>query len=320
MAKSPEAFRTISEVAEWLGTPAHVLRFWESRFAQVKPVKRAGGRRYYRPADMELLGGIKQLLHEDGMTIRGVQKLLRTEGVRHVASFSMPLDAEVADAARQAPVSDNPAIQPQSATPPDTPAAPDAPAAPVDEAPMSVDVEPEPLDNLVALDPAPPVAAQPAADPAMAEGEPVAVAPTGDQPAQQAGATRQGNTDEPAQPVAPEPAHPAPLFQSAHRMRDTAEPVMPAPPTDAAAMDQEPQSPPSPGRARAPLGTNIPEDPVASVNLDTGASAPVPNIISLAQAMRAQRTKPEGGGVEASRFGPLYDRIVQLRDQMRAKS
>ena len=62
--KSPDAFRTISEVAEWLDTPAHVLRFWESKFTQVKPVKRAGGRRYYRPADMELIGGIKRLLQE----------------------------------------------------------------------------------------------------------------------------------------------------------------------------------------------------------------------------------------------------------------
>lgn len=92
MAKSPEAFRTISEVAEWLDVPAHVLRFWESRFAQVKPVKRAGGRRYYRPADMVLLGGIKRLLHEDGVTIRGVQKILREDGVRHVAAMSPPLD------------------------------------------------------------------------------------------------------------------------------------------------------------------------------------------------------------------------------------
>lgn len=91
MTKSPDAFRTIREVAEWLDTPAHVLRFWESRFAQVKPVKRAGGRRYYRPSDMELLGGIKQLLHEDGLTIRGVQKLLREQGVHHVASKSPSL-------------------------------------------------------------------------------------------------------------------------------------------------------------------------------------------------------------------------------------
>lgn len=91
--KSPDAFRTISEVADWLGVPTHVLRFWESRFAQVKPVKRAGGRRYYRPADMELLGGIRKLLHEDGMTIRGVQKLLREKGVKHVAAMSPPLDS-----------------------------------------------------------------------------------------------------------------------------------------------------------------------------------------------------------------------------------
>lgn len=91
MDKSPDAFRTISEVAEWLETPAHVLRFWESRFSQVKPVKRAGGRRYYRPSDMALLGGIKKLLHEDGITIRGVQKILREQGVKHVASLSQPL-------------------------------------------------------------------------------------------------------------------------------------------------------------------------------------------------------------------------------------
>lgn len=98
MKKSPDAFRTISEVADWLGVPTHVLRFWESRFAQVKPVKRAGGRRYYRPTDMELLGGIKRLLHDDGMTIRGVQKLLRDEGIRHVSGMSQPLFSDVEDA------------------------------------------------------------------------------------------------------------------------------------------------------------------------------------------------------------------------------
>lgn len=87
MSKSADAFRTISEVAEWLDTPAHVLRFWESKFTQVKPVKRAGGRRYYRPADMRLLGGIKKLLHEDGMTIKGAQKILREQGIKHVASL-----------------------------------------------------------------------------------------------------------------------------------------------------------------------------------------------------------------------------------------
>ncbi len=84
MEKSPDAFRTISEVAEVLDTPAHVLRFWESRFPQIRPIKRAGGRRYYRPTDVALLAGIRQLLHDEGLTIRGVQKVLREQGVRHV--------------------------------------------------------------------------------------------------------------------------------------------------------------------------------------------------------------------------------------------
>ena len=79
MIKSPNAFRTISEVAEWLDTPAYVLRFWEGRFSQIKPVKRAGGRRYYRPHDMLLLGGIKQLLHVDKRTIDDVKKILKVK-------------------------------------------------------------------------------------------------------------------------------------------------------------------------------------------------------------------------------------------------
>lgn len=93
MSKSPDAFRTISEVAEWLGIPAHVLRFWESKFTQIKPVKRAGGRRYYRPADMMLLGGIKTLLHDDGKSIKEVQAMLRDQGVARVAERSASLEA-----------------------------------------------------------------------------------------------------------------------------------------------------------------------------------------------------------------------------------
>lgn len=88
MAKSAEAFRTISEVADWLGVQTHVLRFWESKFTQVKPVKRAGGRRYYRPNDMALLAGIRVLLHDEGVTIRGVQKILREKGIKHVVGLS----------------------------------------------------------------------------------------------------------------------------------------------------------------------------------------------------------------------------------------
>jgi DNA-binding transcriptional MerR regulator len=85
--KSPDAFRTISEAAEELDVPQHVLRFWETRFTQIKPMKRAGGRRYYRPADVELLKGIRGFLYKDGYTIRGVQKILKEDGVAYVSSI-----------------------------------------------------------------------------------------------------------------------------------------------------------------------------------------------------------------------------------------
>ena len=84
MDKSPEAFRTISEVAEELDVPQHVLRFWESKFSQIKPMKRGGGRRYYRPHDIQLLRGIRYLLYGEGYTIRGVQKILREHGASFV--------------------------------------------------------------------------------------------------------------------------------------------------------------------------------------------------------------------------------------------
>ena len=84
MDKSPDAFRTISEVAEDLDVPQHVLRFWETRFNHIKPLKRGGGRRYYRPDDVDLLKGIRQLLYGDGYTIKGVQRILKAEGVRFV--------------------------------------------------------------------------------------------------------------------------------------------------------------------------------------------------------------------------------------------
>jgi len=80
MDKSPDAFRTISEVAEDLDLPQHVLRFWETRFTQIKPMKRGGGRRYYRPQDVELIKGIRHMLYDQGYTIKGVQKLLRENG------------------------------------------------------------------------------------------------------------------------------------------------------------------------------------------------------------------------------------------------
>ena len=118
MKKSPEAFRTISEVAETLDVPPHVLRFWETRFTQIKPVKRGGGRRYYRPEDVNLLRGIKGLLYDEGMTIKGAQKILREKGIRHVIGLgSLPDGDETAPVAAEAA---KPAAKPKP------PAAPDA--------------------------------------------------------------------------------------------------------------------------------------------------------------------------------------------------
>jgi DNA-binding transcriptional MerR regulator len=86
--KSPDAFRTISEVADDLDLPQHVLRFWETRFLQIKPMKRGGGRRYYRPEDVDLLKGIRHLLYDHGYTIKGVQKLLKMNGNKFVAAIA----------------------------------------------------------------------------------------------------------------------------------------------------------------------------------------------------------------------------------------
>ena len=150
MDKSPEAFRTISEVADWLDTPTHVLRFWESRFSQVKPGKRAGGRRYYRPRDMELLGGIKKLLHSDGMTIRGVQKLLRKEGARHVATMSAPIDTgDVIDLTLVQPTeapAEPETVTPKIAQPPPVAAEVVKPEPP-ERAPLLADVADDPADE-----------------------------------------------------------------------------------------------------------------------------------------------------------------------------
>lgn len=99
--KSKSAFRTISEVAESLDVPQHVLRFWETKFSQVRPMKRGGGRRYYRPEDIDLLRSIRNLLYDEGYTIKGVQKLLRDGGVRSVRESA---ETPVAAAAPKGPV------------------------------------------------------------------------------------------------------------------------------------------------------------------------------------------------------------------------
>ena len=93
--KSPEAFRTISEVSKDLSLPQHVLRFWETKFSQIKPIKRGGGRRYYRPEDVDLLKGIKRLLYNDGYTIRGVQKVIKENGTKKMISKNDSLNTKL---------------------------------------------------------------------------------------------------------------------------------------------------------------------------------------------------------------------------------
>ena len=110
--KSPDAFRTISEVAEDLDLPQHVLRFWETRFSQIKPLKRGGGRRYYRPDDVELLKGIRHLLYGEGYTIKGVQRILKEQGQRFVMQVRHEADHPVV--AAPPPVANGPVAQESS--------------------------------------------------------------------------------------------------------------------------------------------------------------------------------------------------------------
>ena len=90
MAKSPNAFRTISEAATEVGAPQHVLRFWETKFVFLTPLKRAGGRRFYRPQDLVVLKAVKRLLHEEGLTIKGVQRLYKEQGLKRLAHYGDP--------------------------------------------------------------------------------------------------------------------------------------------------------------------------------------------------------------------------------------
>jgi DNA-binding transcriptional MerR regulator len=122
--KSPDAFRTISEAAEELDLPQHVLRFWETRFAQIKPMKRGGGRRYYRPADVDLLKGIRHLLYDKGFTIRGVQRILREQSIPHVVAIGRG-EVEAGPEAAEAPRASGKA-KAKSADAADTAAAPAA--------------------------------------------------------------------------------------------------------------------------------------------------------------------------------------------------
>ncbi|MAS43066.1 MAG: MerR family transcriptional regulator [Rhodobacteraceae bacterium] len=159
MDKSPAAFRTISEVSETLDVPAHVLRFWESKFPAVKPVKRGGGRRYYRPEDVTLLVGIRELLYDDGLTIKGVQKIFREKGARHVTrrgaehlGEALPEDAAPAPGPAPAPEAEA-APDPALDLAPPAPARAPEPAPPATES-ATTEAEPDPAPAPADPDPA----------------------------------------------------------------------------------------------------------------------------------------------------------------------
>ncbi|MAK64508.1 MAG: hypothetical protein CMF75_07195 [Maricaulis sp.] len=123
--KSPEAFRTISEAADEIGVPAHVLRFWESKFPQISPLKRAGGRRFYRPQDLQLLRGVKRLLYEDGFTIKGARKFIKDNGIASVMEMgdgqAVSISAEPGPQAVDAADVERPEPRPQAHRPAEGP-------------------------------------------------------------------------------------------------------------------------------------------------------------------------------------------------------
>lgn len=289
MSKSPDAFRTISEVAEWLGIQAHVLRFWESKFTQIKPVKRAGGRRYYRPADVDLLGSIKVLLHDQGMAIKDVQALLREHGAAHVASLADPdapsaaqgdaaaSDVEPIENASAGPVQGDvieatveatfEPVEPPATpapTPPAPAAAPGAWAEPASPAPATAAPTPAPAPAPQAM---PPAAEAPQAAPTPVQADPaqpVQTQPVQTQPQMQA--------QPPVQPtVQPPAAPPAAASDAAEQTQPTATPA-PTAPTYAAPVQD--------GVTQAAAPTQAPADPAPSYQpqapsaLAHGATAP----------------------------------------------
>lgn len=277
MEKAPDAFRTISEVAEILDTPPHVLRFWESKFTQVRPVKRAGGRRYYRPADLALLAGIRQLLHDDGMTIRGVQKILRERGVRHVASLA-PLPETLGDGS----------VMQEDTTETPEPPAPEAAAERASEPPAPAE---EPRET-----PPPEAAQEPRRDTQAPDEAPAADAPDPGTPAQDApdtaaaspeGAEAAGTPPEDNTGAAPKRRDGPKLTEIAGGLADSAPERGAAtePPEDddeAAHRDGEPgptgesdtPAPEAPAAAEAPAqpGADEPEPPEAEDKMTVAAA------------------------------------------------
>lgn len=302
MTKSPDAFRTISEVADWLGIQAHVLRFWESKFTQVKPVKRAGGRRYYRPNDMLLLGGIKRLLHEDGLTIKGVQKILREEGMSHVAALSQPLD-ELTQSEMDEKAVDTPLIEAEPASEQETgvvlsfdSAKPEPEAAP--------EREPDPQAGPEDQPPEAPVEQETAQPAPAAETTPTTPPTTPPPPTE----------PEAAKPVAAEPpveqthdAPPEPASAESERPAASLPAFLRRPMSDTTASDNAPPAEDSAPPAPMPRQIEMPQ----ITPLDQITAHPA----TLSAAYRTRRLSAN----QARQIAPLLDKLTVLRDSMAAR-
>lgn len=299
-AKSPEAFRTISEAADVLDLPQHVLRFWETRFSQIKPMKRSGGRRYYRPSDIALLQGIRHLLYDEGYTIKGVQRILREQGIAHVVSFA---DQAIAEAPANPPAPrPNPAPQPIAPTarpapvpsPTSTSQTPLEPARPDPvRAALSGRTEPTPSAQPVTPQQAPapqPVAVQPAASVSQAPPPPVVPATS--------------NLRFVAEPE-PTAVHDATLHAS------TPQPAAPPPPQLGAVPSQPMPQPVA--TSVAPPSAPIAPSPVPQVATPTPTTAPQP----LPQATRPPGAAEVGGGLSPNQTEAL---VQALRTLMECKS
>ncbi len=246
--KGPDAFRTISEVADDLDVPQHVLRFWETRFSQIKPMKRGGGRRYYRPDDVDLLRGIRKLLYGDGYTIKGVQRILKEHGVRHVIGIGAARNG--ADTAVPAAIVDVPSPAASPAEP-----AGQGPAT-HGEPPRPAVVSPAPVEPPRAPQFAPPQPVAPTPPPAAPQAVPPA-APADTAPLPGLDSLRvfavdrvAPQTEAPAEPAVPAESKPEPASVEAA----TPEPVAPPP---AASQPAPPVAVPAVGSAGQAL---TPED------------------------------------------------------------
>ncbi|WP_205910810.1 MerR family transcriptional regulator [Paroceanicella profunda] len=295
MSKSPQAFRTISEVSEVLDIPAHVLRFWESRFPQLKPMKSNGGRRYYRPEDVDLLRGIRELLYEDGMTIKGVQKIFREQGVKSV----MVRGQDTVDAEDEED-EDSPALLGDDFT-----SAQDSEDGLDDEGSIWDDSDIEPLDSGYA---APPPPLPPARVPDyMAEDE-----RTGDDDFPDTSAPEPEPDDAPGPGSAPEPAPAARPAPAAHG-RPT-EPLQAAAllrPEPVTQMRPEPARPEAAGHGHAQPPAPASPPPAARRAPETGSHAPA-------------QDRPEAGGRAArdaavrraiTHLETIRDRILRALDE-----